>query len=157
MIFFASASANQNDLVEREVREAGASDIQVSSGGIEFNADLRTAYRFCMWTRCATRLLVLVHRFDKLQSTDELYEHSLSLPWENWVNPDKTFAITETVTDCRWIRNSHFASLRFKDAIVERIRGKFNGERPNVDRDNPDIVFHLHVNRNLVSWYVDFC
>jgi 23S rRNA (guanine2445-N2)-methyltransferase / 23S rRNA (guanine2069-N7)-methyltransferase len=156
MIFFASASANQNDLVEKEARDAGAQDIQVSSGGVEFSADLETAYRFCMWTRSATRLLVLVHRYDKLESTDDLYEHSLSLPWENWLNPEKTFAITETVSDCRWIRNSHFASLRLKDAIVERIRGAYNDERPNVDRDNPDIVFHLHVNRNLVSWYVDF-
>ncbi|MBR2282238.1 MAG: bifunctional 23S rRNA (guanine(2069)-N(7))-methyltransferase RlmK/23S rRNA (guanine(2445)-N(2))-methyltransferase RlmL, partial [Spirochaetales bacterium] len=156
MIFFASASANQNDLVEKEAHDAGAQDIQVSSGGVEFSADLETAYRFCMWTRSATRLLVLVHRYDKLESTDDLYEHSLSLPWENWLNPERTFAITETVSDCRWIRNSHFASLRLKDAIVERIRGAYNDERPNVDRDNPDIVFHLHVNRNLVSWYVDF-
>ncbi len=156
MIFFASASANQNDLVEKEARDAGAQDIQVSSGGVEFSADLETAYRFCMWTRSATRLLVLVHRYDKLESTDDLYEHSLSLPWENWLNPSKTFAITETVSDCRWIRNSHFASLRLKDAIVERIRGAYDDERPNVDRENPDIVFHLHVNRNLVSWYVDF-
>ena len=156
MTFFASASANQNDLVEKEVREAGGQDIVTSSGGVEFSADLETAYRFCMWTRSATRLLVLVHRYEGLQSTDELYEHSMSLPWENWVNPEKTFAITETVSDCRWIRNSHFASLRLKDAIVERIRGKFNGIRPDVDRDNPDITFHLHVNRNIVKWYVDF-
>ncbi len=156
MIFFASASANQNDLVEKEARDAGAQDIQVSSGGVEFSADLETAYRFCMWTRSATRLLVLVHRYDRLESTDDLYEHSLSLPWEKWLDPSKTFAITETVSDCRWIRNSHFASLRLKDAIVERLRGAFDGERPNVDRDDPDIVFHLHVNRNLVSWYVDF-
>ncbi|MCQ2412633.1 MAG: bifunctional 23S rRNA (guanine(2069)-N(7))-methyltransferase RlmK/23S rRNA (guanine(2445)-N(2))-methyltransferase RlmL [Sphaerochaetaceae bacterium] len=156
MIFFASASANQNDLVEKEAREAGAQDIKVSSGGVEFSADLETAYRFCMWTRSATRLLVLVHRDDSMASTDDLFDHSMSLPWENWVNPDKTFAITETVTDCRWIRNSHFASLRLKDAIVERIRGAYNGARPSIDRENPDIVFHLHVNRNLVSWYVDF-
>ena len=156
MTFFASASANQNDLVEKEVRDAGGQDIVTSSGGVEFSADLETAYRFCMWTRSATRLLVLVHRYEGLQSTDDLYDHSMSLPWENWVNPDKTFAITETVSDCRWIRNSHFASLRLKDAIVERIRAKFNGIRPDVDRDNPDIVFHLHVNRNIVKWYVDF-
>ena len=77
MIFFAAASANQNDLVEREVREAGASDIHTSSGGVEFSADLETAYRFCMWTRCATRLLVLVHRYDKLESTDDLFEYSM--------------------------------------------------------------------------------
>ncbi len=156
MIFFASASANQNDLVEREVLEAGATDINTSSGGVEFSADLQTAYKFALWTRSATRLLVLVHRYDKLESTDDLYEHSKTLPWENWISPSKTFAITETVTDCRWIRNSHFASLRLKDAIVERCREVYSGERPSVDRDNPDIVFHMHVNRNLVSWYVDF-
>lgn len=156
MIFFASASANQNDIVEREAIDAGAKDVVSSSGGVEFSADLETAYRFCMWTRSATRLLVLIHRFDKLSSTDELFEHSKSLPWENWLSPDKTFAITETVSDCRWIYNSHFASLRLKDAIVERCRDAYNGQRPSVDRDNPDIVFHLHVNRNLVSWYVDF-
>lgn len=156
MIFFATASANQNDLVEKEVRKAGVTELHVTSGGVEFEADLETAYRFAMWTRCATRLLVLVHRTDKLESTDDLYEHSLGLAWENWINPDVTFAITQTVTDCRWIQNSHFASLRLKDAIVERIRQNFDGERPNVDRDNPDIIFHLHVNRNLVSWYVDF-
>lgn len=156
MIFFATASANQNDLVEKEVRLAGAEDVHVSSGGVEFSADLETAYRFCLWTRCATRVLVLVHRYDKLESTDDLYDHSLSLPWENWINPDTTFAISDTVTECRWIRNSHFAALRLKDAIVERCRQQYNGMRPDVDRDNPDIMFHLHVNRNLVSWYVDF-
>ncbi len=156
MTFFASASSNQNDLVEREVLEAGATDINTSSGGVEFTADLQTAYKFALWTRSATRLLVLVHRFDKLQSTDDLYEHSKALHWESWISPSKTFAITETVSDCRWIRNSHFASLRLKDAIVERCREVYGGERPSVDRDNPDIVFHLHVNRNLVSWYVDF-
>jgi 23S rRNA (guanine2445-N2)-methyltransferase / 23S rRNA (guanine2069-N7)-methyltransferase len=150
MIFFASASANQNDLVEKEARDAGAQDIRVSSGGVEFSADLAVAYRFCMWTRSATRLLVLVHRHS-LESTDELYEHSLTLPWENWINPSVSFAITETVTDCRWIRNSHFASLRLKDAIVERMRGAFDGERADVDRNNPGIVFHLADRKNRVK------
>ena len=156
MTFFATASANQNDLVQREALKAGATDIILSSGGVEFEADLETAYRFALTTRCSTRFLVLVHRYDQLQSTDDLYEHSLLLPWEKWLNPEMTFAITETVSDCRWITNSHFASLRLKDAIVERMRQNFDGIRPSVDRDNPDIVFHLHVNKSLVSWYVDF-
>ncbi|MCF0238220.1 MAG: bifunctional 23S rRNA (guanine(2069)-N(7))-methyltransferase RlmK/23S rRNA (guanine(2445)-N(2))-methyltransferase RlmL [Sphaerochaetaceae bacterium] len=156
MIFFASASANQTDLVEKEALKAGASDIHLSSGGVEFSANLETAYRFAMWTRSSTRLLVLIHRYDNIKSTDELFEHSQILPWENWINPEKTFAITETVSDCRWIQNSHFAALRLKDAIVERIREKCDGVRPSVNREDPDIVFHLHVNRDLVSWYVDF-
>lgn len=156
MIFFASASANQNDLVEKEVINAGGTDIRTSSSGIEFSSDLEGAYRFCLNSRCATRLMVLVHRSEAMDSTDSLYEYAKKLPWESWVNPDKTFVVTETVSDCRWIRNSHFAALRLKDAIVERVREKFDGERPDIDRDNPDVVFHLHVNRNLVSFYVDF-
>lgn len=156
MLFFASASANQNDLVEKEVISAGGTDISTSSSGVEFSADLESAYRFCLTSRSATRVLVLVHRSEAMTSTDELYEYAMKLPWESWVNPERTFAVTETVTECRWIRNSHFAALRLKDAVVERIRQKFDGERPNVDRDNPDVVFHLHVNRNLVSFYVDF-
>ncbi|MCR4676076.1 MAG: bifunctional 23S rRNA (guanine(2069)-N(7))-methyltransferase RlmK/23S rRNA (guanine(2445)-N(2))-methyltransferase RlmL [Sphaerochaetaceae bacterium] len=156
MIFFASASANQNDLVEKEVLSAGGTDVTPSSSGVEFSADLETAYRFCLNSRCATRVLVLVHRSTEMASTDDLYEYAQKLPWESWINPEKTFAVTETVSDCRWIRNSHFAALRLKDAIVERIRNRFDGERPNVDRDDPDVVFHLHVNRDLVSFYIDF-
>lgn len=156
MIFFATASANQNDLVEKEVRASGAEVLKVTPGGVEFEADLETAYRFAIWTRCATKLLVLVHQYTGLESADDLYEHSLTLPWENWVGLEKTFAITETVTNCRWLNNSHFAALRFKDAIVERCKSAYNGERPNVDRDNPDIIFHLHINKNQAAWYVDF-
>lgn len=156
MIFFASCSANQNDLVEQEAIKAGSTDVRVCSGGVEFSADLETAYRFCMWTRTATRLMVLVYRANDISSTDELYEKSIELPWENWLNVNTKFLITETVSNCDWIRNSHFAALKFKDAIVERLRQHNDGERPDVDRDNPDIVFHLHVNRDKVSWFVDF-
>ena len=155
MIFFATASANQNDLVEKEARAAGSDDVKLSSGGVFFKADLKTAYNFCLWSRSATRLLVLFHQ-EEIEDMDTFYEHSASLAWENWINPEVTFAITETVTDCYWIRNSHFASVRLKDAIVDRIKSNFEGERPNVDRENPDLVFHLHVNRNTVSYYADF-
>ena len=156
MIFFASASANQNDIVEKEVLRSGGRNIRVSRSGVEFEGDLAIGYNFAIHTHSATRLLSLIHRTDGVGSTDELYNKSLEIAWEEWITPEKTFAITETISDCHWITNSHFAALRFKDALVERIRTKFDGERPNVDRDNPDIVFHIHVSRDLVSWFVDF-
>ena len=156
MIFFASASANQNDLVEKEIIRSGGRDIRVTRSGIEFEGSLAVGYNFALHTHLATRLLMLLAREDGVESTDDLYERSLAMPWEDWVSPEKTFAVTETISDCRWIVNSHFAALRLKDAIVERCRENFDGERPNVDRETPDVCFHLHVRGDLVSWFVDF-
>jgi putative N6-adenine-specific DNA methylase len=41
------------------------------------------------------------------------------------------------------IDHSMFAALKIKDAIVDRLRRE-QGERPNVDKENPDIVVHAH-------------
>jgi len=155
MIFFASCSANQNDIVAEEAKQAGSPEIRVSVGGVEFSADMETAYKFCLWTKAATRLLVLVYRAE-MTDLDEMFEKASALPWENWLGLETTFSISETVSGCNWIRNSHFAALRLKDAIVERMRAVTDGERPNVNKEDPDVVFHLHVNRDKVSFYIDF-
>ena len=41
------------------------------------------------------------------------------------------------------IDHSMFAALKIKDAIVDRLRRE-QGERPNVDKENPDIIVHAH-------------
>jgi 23S rRNA (guanine2445-N2)-methyltransferase / 23S rRNA (guanine2069-N7)-methyltransferase len=112
MIFFAMASANQNDIVEMEARQAGSSDVYVTNGGVEFEADLAVAYRFCLWTRTATRVLLALFQDESVTSADELYESAIQIPWEDWITPERTFAVTETVSDCKWLKNSHFAALR---------------------------------------------
>lgn len=155
MIYFAAASAHQTDLVETEAREAGASDVKVTTGGVFFRGDIRVGYRFCLWTRCATRLLVMIHQA-RIFSIDEFYEHSVELPWENFLNPQMNFAVSETVSDCEWLLNTHYVSIRLKDAIVDRIREKADGERPSVDLDNPDIGFVLHIDGDEVTYYLDF-
>jgi 23S rRNA (guanine2445-N2)-methyltransferase / 23S rRNA (guanine2069-N7)-methyltransferase len=155
MIYFAATSANQTDLVETEARQAGSEDVKVTSGGVYFKGDLRVGYRFCLWTRCATRVLVLFHQAE-ISSIDEFYDHSVELPWENFLTPDTTFAVTETVSGCNWLMNTHFVSIRLKDAIVDRMRDKFDDQRPSVDVDDPDIAFALHIDGDSVSYYIDF-
>lgn len=155
MIFFAVTSANQNDLVEIEARNAGSENVKVTGGGVFFTGDIKVGYRFCLWSRSATRVMVLFNQ-KEISSIDEFYQYTSTLPWENYLTPQSTFSISETVSDCSWLRNTHYASVRLKDAIVDRIREKCDGERPTVDLDNPDICFHLHINRDLVSFYLDF-
>lgn len=156
MIFFATSALYMNDIIEQEAIAAGATDIRNISGGVEFNADLKSAYRFCLWSRVTTRLLLGLFEDEDIRDANELYDASVQIPWEDWLNPETTFAVTETVKNCSYLRNSHFAAIRLKDAIVDRIREKFDGERPEVDTNDPDVVFHVHIDGDKVAWYVDF-
>ena len=156
MIFFAQAAANQADLVAKEATLAGATDVRITNAGVQFSASLEAGYRFCLTSRVASRLLQALAFDDDIQSADELYDSALDMAWENYLTPEKTFQITQTVQACNWLQNGHFAALRVKDAIVDRIREKFDDNRPNVDTENPDITFHLHIKGNKVIIYADF-
>jgi 23S rRNA (guanine2445-N2)-methyltransferase / 23S rRNA (guanine2069-N7)-methyltransferase len=156
MIFFATSALYMNDIVEQEALKAGGTDIRTVPGGVEFSADLAGAYRFCLWSRTATRLLLGLFEDDDIRSADELYEASAMIPWEDWITPEQTFSVTETVKNCPYLKNSHFGAIRLKDAIVDRIKEKFDGQRPQVDKHDSDITFHLHVDGDHVFWYVDF-
>ena len=46
--------------------------------------------------------------------------------------------------------------MKVKDGIVERIREKFNGERPYIEIHEPDLTVHVHIEDTTVKWYVDF-
>ncbi|MFA6890993.1 MAG: bifunctional 23S rRNA (guanine(2069)-N(7))-methyltransferase RlmK/23S rRNA (guanine(2445)-N(2))-methyltransferase RlmL [Sphaerochaetaceae bacterium] len=156
MVFFVTSAQYVNDIISEEVAKAGGTNISSFSGGVEFTGDLKCAYTFCLSSHVATRMMLGLYEEDGVESSDDLYAASVEIPWEQWVTPEKTFAITETVKHTDWLRNSHFAAIRLKDAIVDRIRNHFDQRRPVVDTDNPDVVFHIHLDADHVQWYVDF-
>ena len=156
MIFFANCSLNQADLVAKEAEEAGASEIRQTKAGVEFVGTLEAGYRFCMYSRISTRLLEAIYLDDDVADTDELYESTLNIPWEEYITPQTTIKVTKTAQDCPYITNSHFAALRVKDGIIDRIKSKFDDERPNVDTENPDVTIHIHLHQNRAIWYLDF-
>jgi 23S rRNA (guanine2445-N2)-methyltransferase / 23S rRNA (guanine2069-N7)-methyltransferase len=156
MVFFATCATNQQDILEHEIKSLGVEEAIVTAGGVEFEATLEQAYKFCLYTRVSSKLMLNLYEDDDIRDADELYESAVQIPWEEWITPETTFSISQTVIGCRWLKNGHFAAVRLKDAIVDRIREKFDGERPNVDKDNADVSFHIHVKGNMVSYLVDF-
>ncbi len=156
MIYYASAAAHMNDLVAQEAEQAGAQEIQLVASGVEFQADLKTAYRFCLNSRIATRLMLGLAQDEGINSSDEFYASSILIPWEEYLNPQKTFTVTVTSMNCSWLKNNTFAAIRLKDAIVDRIKEHYNQERPSVDFADPDVTFHVHLQQDEISWYLDF-
>lgn len=156
MIYFANNSLNQSDLVAKEAEEAGASEIRQTKAGVEFVGDLETGYRFCMYSRIASRLLEAIYLDDDIIDVDELYESTKQIPWEEFITPETSIKVTKTAQDCPYLNNAHFAALRVKDGIIDRIKEKFNDERPDVDTENPDITIHVHLHQKRAIWYLDF-
>lgn len=156
MIYFAQVAANQNDLVVKEAEKAGALQIKATAAGVQFSGSLEVGYRFTMTTRIASRVLLAICYDDDIDDADRLYESCLEIPWEEYIGVGDTFQVTQTVQACNWLKNSHFAALRLKDAIVDRLKSVNDGQRPDVDVEAPDMTFHLHIRGNRVIVYQDF-
>ena len=122
MIFFAQTAANQSDLVVKEALRAGAENVRATASGVQFSASLETGYRFTMTTRIASRVLLALYFDDNIDSPEKLYESCMQVPWHEYLTPEMTFQVTQTVQACNWLKNSHFAALKLKDAIVDRIK-----------------------------------
>ena len=142
MRLFAPAPAALGPLLVEELEVLGARRPRAGGAGVEFGGDLRTAYRVCLWSRLASRVLMPIARIPAADG-DALYDAARELPWEQHLAPSSTFAVDCSVRDAR-ITHSHFAALRLKDAIVDRFRAR-SGRRPDVDTRDPDIRINLHL------------
>jgi len=140
------------EVLENELKEW---DIPVIERGLRcvfIPYEPEYVYQANMFLRTALRVLVPVSEFEAA-STDDIYMRALKIRWEDYFPSTKTFAIdfsgrSETFTHLK------FASLRLKDAVCDRFRGKM-GVRPSVDRENPDILINLHVNGEKISVSID--
>ncbi len=134
-------------LVE-ELNQLGAQDVKSRRGGATCTGDSALGYRACLWLRSAIRVQDLLGEFD-VKVEKDLYREVRALPWENWITPDDTLAVSATVRDSVFT-HSGFVALSVKDAIVDRIRAQ-EGRRPSVDKRNPTLPLHIRLNKGRAS------
>lgn len=125
-----------------EARALGAVECKETIGGVHAKADVAGAYRLCLWSRMASRVLMPLSRFP-LTGVDSLYEAAHAIAWPELFDVGKTFII-EVAGRSNTVTHTHYAALKVKDAIADRFRA-LHGKRPDVDSENPDIRIHLHL------------
>ena len=138
-IFFATAPMGVEPLLAAELAELGAAAVQTVRGGITFQGPLELAYRACLWSRTASRVLLPLAEFPAADA-ETLYAGIHDLPWEDHLAPDGTLSI-EFSGSGPGIDHSHYGAQRVKDAIVDRFRARC-GQRPGVDPRQPDVRIH---------------
>lgn len=145
--FFATAARGLEPLIARELSGLGATSVKEQNGGVSFTGDVAVAYRACLWTRLASRILLPLSRFplEGEDATEPLYQAALKLDWPEIFDAGSSFAI-EVAGHAPSISHTHYAGLKVKDAIVDTFRAK-TGSRPSVDTDNPQLRIHLHLHK----------
>ncbi len=140
--FFATASLGTERVLAEELREMGISAVLERRGGVSFGEPLEDAYRACLWSRVASRVLFPLGSFE-VDGADALYDGVRTIDWAAHIVPEKTLAV-EVAGRGSPAGPPHYVALKTKDAIVDRIR-EAKGTRPSVDKERPDVRIHVHV------------
>ncbi len=77
--FLATAPAGVEPLLAAELIDLGAATTQAARGGIVFQGPLELAYRACLWSRTASRVLLPLAEFPAVDA-DALYAGIHDLP-----------------------------------------------------------------------------
>ena len=92
MEFYATCPTGFETQLARELRSLDIPRVRPLKGRVAFEGEARNAYRACLWSRLASRVLVVLGRFS-CHDADELYEGAYRLPWEDIVRLRATIAV----------------------------------------------------------------
>lgn len=139
-------------LLAEEVKKLGGRNVEIKNRAVNCEGDLGFLYKINYACRTAVKILVPIKSF-KAFDERRFYDRLFDIPWDDYMSINQSFAIDATINSERF-SHSQFMTLKMKDAIVDYFKFKYQ-ERPSVDSKNPDIKFHLHIDRELVSISMD--
>jgi putative N6-adenine-specific DNA methylase len=150
--FLAKTFAGFESLLQKELVYLGAGNPIILNRSVQFEGEFELLYKVNYYSRFASRVLWQVKNF-YFDSNDIFYKEIFSFPAEQYLSRSGTFAVSSTISDSIF-KTSLFPALLTKDAICDRFREKY-GERPDVDKENPEVQFHIHIHKNRALFYLD--
>ncbi|MEP6899634.1 MAG: bifunctional 23S rRNA (guanine(2069)-N(7))-methyltransferase RlmK/23S rRNA (guanine(2445)-N(2))-methyltransferase RlmL [Rhodanobacter sp.] len=150
--YFATCPKGLEYLLRDELIAIGASDVREALAGAHFSGTLETAYRACLWSRLASRILLPLAEFDAADD-DALYRGVQETDWSQHLAAHATFAV-DAGTAMSKLTHSQFIGLRVKDAVVDQFRQR-DGNRPGIDTDEPDLRINLRLRRDRATLSLD--
>ena len=151
--FTVTAARGMLPLLANELAAMGIKQTKQEQGNIRFTGSLEDAYRVCLWSRVAIRVLLPI-KYLPAASTDELYEGIKEIEWEQHVADSDTTIAVDFNSFRSKIKHSQYGAQRVKDGIVDRLR-EINDERPSVDLYQPDVRINVYVKHNQATVSID--
>ena len=139
-------------ILSEEIRELGYDTTAEWITGVRLTGTLADTMRLNLHLRTATRVLYLLREF-KAATADDLYRELSEVKWEEYLDENGYLTVVSSV-DTYAIRDSMFANVRVKDAIVDRLR-EITGKRPDSGADRVGAVIFLYWKDETCAVYID--
>ena len=150
--WLATCPKGMEQLLSDELLALGATEVKQTVAAVHFQGELKIAYKACLWSRIANRVLMPLASF-RLDTVEDLYENAVEIPWEDHLLAQNSIAI-DFIGTSKLIDNSMYGAQLLKDAIVDRIR-RIEGGRPSVDAKSPDIRIQARLHKGQVAVSLD--
>lgn len=139
-------------MLRLELEQLGYPIIRELQHGIETEGSLIDAIRLNRSLFTAHR--VMLHLSDiHAKNPDQLYQQVLEIPWQEWIEVDGYFRVDSAVRHPS-IRDSRFANLKVKDAIVDRMKAEY-GRRPDSGNEHKGASVFLFWNEKEGGIFLD--
>ena len=150
--FVAKTFAGLEPFLAKELESLGALNCKIMSRSVSFEGPYELLYRTNYYCRTALRILWRQKAF-KFTSNRQFYEQLFEFPAEKFLERNGTMAVHTTTVDSIF-KTPLYASVLAKDAICDRFRDLYD-ERPDVDKENPDVQFQIHVYKDEAQLFLD--
>jgi len=151
--FFATCPKAMEDILATELKQLGVQQVKTAMAGVYFEGSLENAYRVCLWSRIANRVLLVLSTFT-VTSQEDLYDGIYKVNWFDHMKPDDSFAVSFNAKASKVINNTHFGALKVKDAVVDQMRKKFN-KRPEINLTQPNIRINVYLQQEQATLSLD--
>jgi len=125
---------------------------KVGTAGLLTEGDYTDAMRLNLYLFTAHHVLYLIDEFS-CNDPQELYKKINGIPWETMISADGYLSVVSNVFH-QSIRDTRFANLKTKDAIVDRILIR-KGRRPDSGPQRTRAVVHVYWRDEKCQVYID--
>ena len=140
------------DLLAQEAFDITGLKPHVQRAGVWLRGDEQDMMALNLHSRMAQRVLLRVWH-GLYRDEQDIYEAATAVAWEDWFGARDTFRI-DTTANRSPLKSLNFATLRIKDAIVDRFRER-EGERPSVDTHQPRVRLTAHLDAETLGLFID--
>ena len=150
--FVATAPLGAADLLAVELAAQGVEGGRERPWGVTWSGTLETAYRACLWSRLASRVLLRLHSA-AAASPEALYAAAREIDWSAHIGTQATLAVDFDAARSA-ITHTRYGALKVKDAIVDQLRER-RGTRPDVDTSRPSVRVNVRVADDEAVFAID--
>ncbi|WP_445157124.1 bifunctional 23S rRNA (guanine(2069)-N(7))-methyltransferase RlmK/23S rRNA (guanine(2445)-N(2))-methyltransferase RlmL [Halomonas sp. E14] len=151
--YLATCPRGLEELLADELRALGAEPHRTTVAGVHFQADLATAYRACLWSRLANRVVLCLLREEGIERPDALHRAVGAVDWSLHLRPGATLAV-DFHGRSEQIRHTRFGAQTVKDGVVDALQAQGRA-RPGIDLQRPDLRLYAHLHRGRLTLGVD--